>query len=143
MAPPSIDAPASFVPQQAIAFGPSGGQAVAVDAANPLPIVVRPVAAQSTPLAGSAGASGSIGPFQPELGRAIWLTLSGSWTGTVTVKRSVDGGATTQGLTIGGANWAVFAGNANEPVAEESEAAARYYLDVVLTSGTLAYRVAQ
>jgi len=143
MAPPQVDAPASFVPQQAIAFGPMGGQAVAVDAANPLPIVARPGAAQSVPLDGSANASGLIGPFLPELGRAIWLTLSGSWTGTVTVKRSVDGGATTQGLTIGGSSWAVFSANANEPVAEESEAAARYYLDVVLASGTLAYRVAQ
>ncbi|WP_336961766.1 hypothetical protein [Sphingobium aquiterrae] len=143
MAPPQVDAPASFVPQQAIAFGSLGGPAVAVDAANPLPTVARPVAAQSMPLAGSASASGLIGPFQPELGRAIWVTLGGSWTGSVTVKRSVDGGATTQGLTIGGSSWAVFAANVNEPVAEESEAAASYYLDVALTSGTLTYRVAQ
>jgi hypothetical protein len=138
-----VDAPAAFAPLQAVTFGSLGGAAVPVDAAHPLPVSTRPVAAQSTPLAGSAGASGLIGPFLPELGRPVWLSLSGSWSGTVTVRRSVDGGATTQPLTLGGAAWASFTANANEPVAEEHEAAATYYLDVQIGSGTLAYRVSQ
>jgi hypothetical protein len=59
------------------------------------------------------------------------------------VKRSVDDGDTKLPLTVGGLPWAAFTGNACEPVAEESESGAAYYLDVTLASGTLTYRLAQ
>ena len=137
-----IDIPASFVPAVAISTGQPGSEARFVDAANPLP--VRPVRGTApAPLAGSASASAQVGPFLPELDRPIRLGLSGSWTGRVRLLRSIDGGATREPLTLAGASWASFTANANEVVAEESVAGASYYLDLAISAGTIAYRVAQ
>ncbi len=135
--------PAGYVTEQVAAFGLPGGLARTVDADNPLPVRMGVAASASAPLAGSATGSSIVGPFTPELGRAIWLTLSGTWSGTVALVRSVDGGATMQPLTVGGQAWGQYTANANEPVAEETVAAARYYLSIALTGGTLAYRVQQ
>lgn len=94
-------------------------------------------------LAGTMGASGVAGPFAPALSRPINLRLSGTWVGTVALKRSIDGGTTKDALTVGGDVWGVFTANCNEPVWEESEVGATYYLEFARTSGTLVYRVAQ
>ena len=100
-------------------------------------------AAGSTPLAGSSSASGSFGPFVPELGRPIRLTTAGTWTGSVQLLRSTDGGTTRLPLTAGGQGWGSYTANANEAVTEESESGATYYLGVTLSSGTISYRMAQ
>lgn len=140
---PPIAPPARFVPTHAVAFGQPGEAAIAVDHLNPLPTIVRRVAATATAMIGSVNVSTLVGPFFPELGRAIWVTLTGEWSGNAQVLRSTDGGATRQPLTIGGEPWAQFSANANEAIGEESDAAASYYLDIQLATGTLAYRVAQ
>jgi hypothetical protein len=137
-----IDVPATFVPAVGLSFGQPGAEAVFVDAANPMPVRVSRGPA-APPLTGTTASSGRFGPFVPELDRPIHLTLSGAWTGRATLLRSLDGGATADPLTIAGAPWGVFTGNANEPVAEESVAGASYYLDLALSSGTVTYRVAQ
>ncbi|MEE2917229.1 MAG: hypothetical protein VYB32_09185 [Pseudomonadota bacterium] len=100
-------------------------------------------AATSQPLAGAAAASTSAGPFVPQLSRAIWLTLTGVWAGTVRVLRSTDGGATKVPLTLAGQPWATFTANAAEAIAEETVASATYYLDIALTSGAVTYRLEQ
>ena len=138
-----VEVPAGFVPQYAIAFGAVDGPAVAVHPDNPLPVRAIRQAATATALAGSMTASGIAGPFVPELDRPIWVSLSGGWTGTAELLRSVDGGATMLPLTIGGARWGRFTATANEAVADESEVGATYYLAVTLNTGTLGYRVAQ
>jgi hypothetical protein len=139
-----ITAPAGYYPPFALAYADEDGDGVIVAAANPLPVAVAEAApAVSTPLAGSTSASGVLGPFAPVAGRAIWLSLSGTWTGTVRVERSVDGGTTKLPLTAGGEPWAMFTANACEPVAEDGESGAAYYLDATLASGTLTYRLAQ
>jgi hypothetical protein len=139
-----ITAPAGYYPPFAVVFADDEGNGVVVDAANPLPVaVVEPTTEASTPLAGSTSANGALGPFAPVAGKPIWLSLSGTWTGAVAVKRSVDGGTTKLPLTAGGQPWASFTANACEPVAEDSESDATYYLEVVLASGTLTYRLAQ
>lgn len=140
---PAILSPAGFVPEHALAFADPSGRAVRVGAGAPLPVRTAIAAAGSIPLAGTASASGAVGPFTPELGRAIWLTLSGTWTGKAQVMRSIDGGATLLPLTVGGQEWASFTANANEAVGEESVAGAAWYLAITLASGTLAYRVQQ
>lgn len=139
-------APGGFAPSVALAFGALGESVTQVDASNPLPVGVRlPEASPSTstPRAGTASVSTMVGPFVPQLARAIWLTLSGTWAGTAQLLRSTDGGATKLPLTIAGASWGSFTANGNEPVAEESDAAATYYLSITLTSGSVTYRVAQ
>lgn len=138
-----VEVPAGFVPQYAVAFGAVDAPAVSVHEDNPLPVraVRRP--ASSGPLIGTLVNSAVVGPFLPELERPIWLTLAGDWSGVVELLRSADGGATMLPLTAGGARWGRFTCNANEAVADESEAGATYYLSAALSGGMLAYRVAQ
>ena len=71
------------------------------------------------------------------------LTLAGPWTGTVKLLRSVEGGTTKLPLTAASLPYASYTGNVCEPVWEESEAAAVFFLDVTLNSGTLNYRMGQ
>lgn len=138
-----VEVPAGFVPQYAVAFGAVDAPAVAVHDGNPLPVrsVVPPGAVAA--LAGTMSVSGSAGPFVPELGRPIRVTLWGEWSGTAELRRSVDGGVTLLPLTVAGEPWGRFTGNANEAVAEEHEEGASYHFVVTLAGGTLAYRVAQ
>lgn len=139
-----VEAPGLFVPQIALTFGARDGAAVAVDRANPLPTRAVTAAAGSVPLAGSSAESGSVGPFAPDLGRAIVVTLSGEWSGSVTMVRSSDNGATRHPLTfIDGSAKGAWSGNVNAAIGEESVAGATYYLQFARTSGTLSYRVEQ
>lgn len=139
---PPIVLPAGYVTGEAIAFSGSDDRAVMVTRAAPLPVAPTTVVATSTPLAGSASASTVVGPFVPQLGREIVLTLSGTWAGTVALQRSVNGGTTRLAATLGGAAM-TWSGGVNEIVWVETEAGATLYLDAALTSGTLTYRVAQ
>lgn len=140
---PQILSPAGFVPEHALAFADSTGRAVSVGAGAPLPVRQAMIAAAATPLAGTLSASGTVGPFTPDLDRAIWLTLSGTWAGQVQVMRSTDNGATLLPLTLTGQSWASFTANANEAIGDESVSGASWYLAVTLSSGTLTYRVQQ
>lgn len=141
---PDIQTPAGFAPLHALAFGAQGGVATAVDAAHPLPTTSALGAAGATPLAGTTAASGTLGPFQPVLGRTIWLTLSGSWSGTVQLLRSSDGGTTKLPLTYGdGSAKPSWTGAVQAPVADETVDGATYWLGVTLRSGTLTYRMEQ
>ena len=106
---------------------------------------VFPVGATASAVAlnGSTAATATLGPFTPELGRPIWLTLSGSWTGSVQLLRSTDAGTTKLPLTAAGVPYGSYTANANEAVAEESCAGATWYLLATLSAGTLTYRLAQ
>jgi hypothetical protein len=121
MPSPPIQSPASYVPSRAAAFADVDGTSLLVSASNPMPVPDR---ASTT-------------------GRPVVLALSGTWLGTVTIKRSTDSGTTKLPLTIGGSIWGQFTANACETVWEETEAGAALYLDVALSSGTLTYRLAQ
>lgn len=139
-----VEAPGGFVPQIALTFGARDGVAVAVDRANPLPTRAVTAAAGSVPLAGASAESGMFGPFAPDLSRAIVVTLAGEWSGTVTLLRSSDNGATRRPLTfIDGSPKGVWSGNVNAAIGEESVAGATYYLLFARTAGTLSYRVEQ
>ena len=105
---------------------------------------VREFAATSTPLSGSLGATGTSGAFAPELGRPIWVTLSGTWVGSVQLLRSTDGGATKLAITYpDGSARATWTGAVNAAVVEDACASATYYLQFTRTSGTLVYEVRQ
>lgn len=141
---PEVRIPSAYVVPNAVAFGLAGDEASLVTAATPLPVTLSHAAdAAPAALTGSTAASIVAGPFEPQPNRPIWARLTGSWTGSVTVQRSTDGGATKLPLTIGGQSWASFTANAQEVVAEESEAGASYYLAITLSAGTLGYRVSQ
>jgi len=140
---PPAATPSGYITYHALAYADNPQQPVAVGPQTPLPAALATMPAKSVAIAGTTSASGLFGPFTPELGRPIWATLSGAWTGSVQLLRSSDGGATRYPLTIGGEAWAGFTGNACEQVAEETEHGATHYLDVALGTGTLTYRVAQ
>jgi len=141
--PRPIEAFATAVPETAIAYRVGDDLAQLVDAAHPLPTTAAVGAAISVPLAGTAAANTTVGPFVPQLGRPIWVTLSGTWTGSAQLLRSTNGGTTKLPLTVAGSVWGSFSASANEPVVEESDASATYYLAITIASGTLTYRVAQ
>lgn len=138
-----IQDPAGFVPLHAVSFGGIGTPAVPVDGEHPLPVVAMRPIGTSTPLSATVTVSGTAGPFTPDLGWPVWLTLTGNWSGNVRLLRSVDGGTTKLPLTIAGQDWASFTGNVQEIVGEESSAGTTWYLAITLTGGTLTYRVAQ
>jgi hypothetical protein len=99
-----------------------------------------------TPTGGSAtfnAGVATIGPLNPLAGKEIWVTLSGTWTGTAQVMRSTDNGTTLLPLTVGGSAWGLYTTNANEQTAYPSDTAGAYFLVATITSGTLIYRVAQ
>lgn len=139
--PTPIQNPAPFVPSRAVSFAEVDGSSQLVSPARPLPVTMLPSAPVA--MAGTASASSQIGPYQPAIGRPILLTLSGAWTGQVRVLRSVDGGASMSPLTMGGMPWGEFSENCCEAVWEEFEDAARLYLELTVTNGTLNYRIAQ
>lgn len=107
-------------------------------------VVVVTTAASSTPLTGTLNATGNTTAFTPQLGRDMYLTLSGTFSGTVQVQRSTDNGATWNNITIsGGQQWGRYTGACDEVVETPTDGASRYRLNIVLTTGTVNYRLAQ
>ncbi|GGE83986.1 hypothetical protein [Sphingomonas prati] len=138
-----IQEPAGFVPLFGLAFGGVGAPAVPVNGEHPLPVVAVRDAIAAAPLVGTTNVSAVVGPFVPDLAWPISAQLSGSWTGTVQVLRSTDGGTTRLPLTVAGQSWATFTANAQEAIGEESSTGAGYWLAVTLNGGTLTYQVSQ
>lgn len=142
MPPVPSHAPAGFVPLSAVATTLADGSAQPVGSTAPLPVVQVPPAAPVA-LAGVASGSAVAGPFAPQPGRPVILSLAGAWTGQVRVTRSTDGGTTRLGLTAGGAPFGTFTANACEAVWEESEAGATLHIEFTLSSGSATYRMGQ
>ncbi len=136
-----IQTPSGYSVSRAVAFADVDGTALLVSSNAPLPVTIGQ--AGTSPVAGSTAVGVIAGPFSPVLGRAVILSLQGSWTGTIKVVRSTDGGTTKLPLTIASTIWAQFTANCCEAVWDESDAAARLYLDIGLASGTVTYRLAQ
>jgi hypothetical protein len=136
--PIPVSAPAAYAPVSAIGFAEADLTLAPVSADRPLPVSTVSVPAP-TALAGNTAVSVLVGPYTPNSPKPVMLALSGTWSGTVKVLRSIDGGATKLPLTAAG----LFSANCCEPVWEETAAGAAPYLDVTLGSGTLTYRVAQ
>lgn len=159
----SAAAPGGFAPMQSTCVVQADGTCAAVSTTAPLPTAPGPLAAAgSTPCMGTvtssavtptttpascaasfAGGAARIGPLVPELGRAIRVVLRGTWSGAVAIGTSVDGCATINPLTVGGATWGSFAGNANEAVDVPTVAGVAYCATATVTSGTLTYAVRQ
>ena len=137
-----ISPPASYVTPTAIGFADSEGDLALVGEGVPLPVAAMRAAAPA-PLEGATSQSLIAGPFVPVPDAPVHLELRGEWSGQVALQRSTDGGTTRSSVTAGGMPWATFSANANEIVWQEGEQGASLYLDIVLTSGTVSYRVSQ
>ncbi|WP_114521340.1 hypothetical protein [Altererythrobacter sp. ZODW24] len=136
-----ISVPAGFAPANAVGFSDPDGSLALVSSATPFPVSFEQLAAPDA-LEGNATASTIAGPWMPATGRPITLSLSGTWNGEVSLLRSTDGGATRLPVTIGGQPWANFTANACEPVWEEADPSASFYLDITIASGTAQFRLA-
>ena len=143
--PTPIQNPTGYAIPRAVAYADVDGSMLQVSSAAPLPVAVLSGGGTTatTPLVGTATTTSVVGPYQPAIGRAVMLLLTGTWSGTVKLVRSVDGGTTKQPLTINGSTWGQFTTNCCEAVWDESENAARFFLDITLASGSVTYRVAQ
>ena len=142
-----ISYPARYAPGVALNYADPQGNAVTVSQSAPLPVTLAAAAGGSTspqpPLTGTASAALTAGPYVPLAGKPLVLTLRGTWTGSVQLLRSIDGGANKLPVTIAGAPWASYSANACEPVWEENEANAAFYLQLAPASGAVLYRLAQ
>lgn len=139
-----IQTPAGYAPATAVGFANASGEMVLISADNPLPIASAGASNPApAPLMGQTSTNFAAGPFVPIADRPVVVQLDGTWQGAVQLLRSIDGGATKQPVTLAGQSWGLFTGNAMEPVWQESEAGAELYLDIVVTGGTLNYRVSQ
>jgi hypothetical protein len=82
--------------------------------------------------------------FRPNLGRDMYLTLSGTWVGTVQVQRSTDEGKTWNNITIaGGIPWLNYTINCDETIGAPTDGNSLYRLSVTWVSGSLSARLAQ
>ena len=141
-----ISYPARYAPGVALNFADGSGDAILVSQCAPLPVSISAAPSGSTapaPLTGTTTITRTVGSFVPVVARPLVITLTGTWTGTVKLLRSIDGGVTKLPLTLAGAAWGEFSVNVNEPVWEENELAAVFYLLLTPLSGTIAYRLAQ
>jgi hypothetical protein len=141
MTSPPISVPAGFAPVYAVGFSDIGGKLALVSDVEPLPVTMA--APAPAPLAGQASASEVAGPFEATPARVIVVTLDGEWNGTVRLLRSTDGGLTKVPLRAGGLPWAEYSEPGTEQAWLETEEGASFYLDILLTSGSLTYRVSQ
>ncbi|MEE4452042.1 hypothetical protein [Novosphingobium resinovorum] len=138
-----IQMPSGYATAFAVGFADPGNTGLAlVESGRPLPVTTLSGVVPE-PLVGTTAASIAAGPFVPAAGRPVFVTLAGTWQGSVTVLRSIDGGTTRLPLTLGGDTWGVFTQNACEPVWEEFETGATLHLAITLASGALTYRLAQ
>lgn len=137
-----ISQPAGYITPFALGYADEQGDLTLVTSGAPLP-VASARGEVPAPLEGETGTSMVAGPFVPAPDVPMHLQLTGTWTGSVIVKRSVDGGDTSYPLTLAGAPWAQFTANANEAIWQEGEEAASFWLDITLASGALAYRMSQ
>jgi hypothetical protein len=93
-----LNTPARYVPPFAMAFANAAGDSDVVSSANTLPVATAPIVSPA-PLEGVADITGTSAHFIPVPGRPVMLSLSGTWTGTVKILRSTDGGSTRLPLT--------------------------------------------
>ncbi|WP_260926336.1 hypothetical protein [Novosphingobium sp. 9] len=99
-----ISTPARYTPAFAVGFSDTGGDFSLVHAAQPLPVTMA-ASAPAAALSSTAAANAIAGPYIPVAGRTVMISLSGTWSGTVRLLRSIDGGATKVPVTVGGSAW--------------------------------------
>lgn len=137
----AISTPAGFAPAYAVGFSDPDGRLALVSSVSPLPVATSAPAPAA--LSGEAAASQTAGPFAATAGRVIVVSLDGVWQGTVQLLRSTDGGTTKAPLRVGGSAWAQYTTPGCEQAWTETEEGVTFYLDIVLNSGTVTYRVSQ
>jgi hypothetical protein len=98
----------------------------------------------STSVTGTVSASTSSAIFTPDLLRSIWVHTWGTWTGTVQLMRSTNGGLTWYPITTSsGTVKGQWTTNVNAAITEETCIGAVYQIQFTWTSGTMNYEIRQ
>jgi hypothetical protein len=139
--PTPIQTPAGFAPAFALGYSRNDSALALVSDDERLPVAVA--APSPPPLEGQASTSQVAGPFAAVAGRVVGVSLDGTWSGSVRLLRSINGGATRLPLRVAGEEWATYVAPGFEQAWLESEEGVTYFLDIQLASGTLAFRVSQ
>jgi len=108
-----------------------------------LPLIFYTPQSTTVPLQNTVSVSGTSQVFFPQLGYKVYLTLSGTWIGTVSLQISRDGGSSWGSFTSGGEVIGFYSGNCDEAVTNVIDPLVRFRLVYSVTSGTLSYRLAQ
>lgn len=140
---PPISVPAGFAPAFALGYSDAQSNLTMVTATAPLPVSVSNAATAPAPLTGQTATAAVVGPFNAVAGLPVIVALSGTWTGTVQVLRSTDGGATRLPLRIGGSSWGTYHESGVEQAWIDNENGVSFYLDITPATGSVTYRVSQ
>lgn len=143
MVKPPISTPAGFAPAFAIGFADAQDKLTTVTETEPLPVMVANAASAPPALTGQSSVPALAGPFTATPGLPVTVALSGTWTGTAQLLRSINGGTTKLPLRVGGSIWGTFSEPGVEQVWVDNEAGVSFYLDLIPASGTINYRVSQ
>lgn len=115
-----------------------------VSSDTPIPMIFRTAPSGLTPVSGSSSGTGNSPALSTKADYNLYLTLSGTWSGTVTLMRSIDNGATWNPVTgHGSPSLGQFTQNCDEAITMVKTAGVRYRLQFNITSGTVVYRLAQ
>ena len=115
------------------------------------PVVQKTAPASSTALTGNENATITVGPFSPDLGRAVYTEIIGDgFTGTIQILRSKDGGTTKELMTKSGSpifninlSEATTAVIVNEIIDTPLSATLTYYIAITVTAGSLKWSLYQ
>lgn len=114
------------------------------DSTRPMTVIEVLPPSLTVPQEGEADSTSLVTPMlTPKTGYNLYLTLLGTWAGTVSVMCSRDGGATWFPVTASGESVGVFTRNCDEAVIKVTDPRARYRLNFAITSGEVTYRLAQ
>lgn len=141
-----ISYPGKYALGVAMNYADAAGAATQVSQGSPLPVTFVAGDGPATgpaALSGTAASAVTVGPFAPIAGKPVILSLSGSWSGTAQLLRSVDAGATRLPLSLGGSPWGIYTANVCEPAWDETEGGATLYLQLSPATGSVTYRLAQ
>lgn len=102
-----------------------------------IPVIVRFPPSGVFPVIGSATGTGASSVLVASGGYDLYLTVSGTWEGSVTADRSVDNGTTWTTITP------AISGNCDESVDAIAQDGIMYRVSYAITSGTASYRLGQ
>lgn len=92
------------------------------------------------PLKGTFTSTTNSASFSPVAGKPFNITLTGTFSATVQLKRSFDNGSTWSALTVESTTLCSWTGNISTSWVE-TEANVLYRLECTYSSGTVTYRI--
>lgn len=108
-----------------------------------IPYIKTVEASTIAPVASTASANGFSTVFSATPGYKLYLTLTGTWTGSVSLLRSTDGGFNWNQVTHQDGVPVTITQNCDESLTMVTQADVKYRLEFAVASGTIIYRLAQ